>query len=63
MTLLIRPLQRDDEADWRRLWTAYLDFYETSVSPEVYETYFERLLGADPRDYSGLIAFRGEEAV
>ena len=27
--LVIRPLVIDDEADWRRLWTAYLAFYET----------------------------------
>lgn len=52
----IRPLQRADRADWSRLWTAYLDFYETSVSEDIYDVYFERLLGDDPQDYTCLIA-------
>jgi GNAT superfamily N-acetyltransferase len=56
VTVRVRPLARADEADWRRLWTAYLDFYETTVPEDVYATHFERLLGDDPRDYSGLIA-------
>ncbi|MEL6679185.1 MAG: GNAT family N-acetyltransferase, partial [Pseudomonadota bacterium] len=58
MTLLIRPLARSDEAAWRRLWRAYLAFYESTVTEEVYATYFERLLGDDPQDYSGLVAER-----
>ena len=29
--LTIRPLQSTDEADWRRLWTLYLEYYESSV--------------------------------
>jgi len=47
--LLIRHLRAEDRADWQRLWTGYLDFYETSVAPETYETTFARLLpGGDP---------------
>ena len=56
MTCTVRPLTRDDEADWRRLWRAYLEFYETEVPEEVYATFFERLLGDNPRDFHGLIA-------
>ena len=56
MTCTVRPLTRDDEADWRRLWRAYLEFYETEVPEEVYATLFERLLGDDPQDFHGLIA-------
>ena len=52
----IRPLTPADRADWERLWTAYLEFYETSVSKEVYDSTFERLLGDDPQDFTGLIA-------
>lgn len=54
--VLIRPLAAADEAEWRRLWTGYLEFYETSVSEEVYRTTFARLLGDDPHDYHGLMA-------
>lgn len=52
----IRPLQAADRADWARLWTGYLDFYETSVPGEVYDSTFARLLGDDPRDFSALVA-------
>jgi GNAT superfamily N-acetyltransferase len=52
----VRALRAGDELDWRRLWTGYLDFYETSVPEEVYRTYFQRLLGDDPQDYHGLVA-------
>jgi len=58
MAVTVRPLAPIDEADWRRLWRAYLAFYETDVSEEIYSTYFERLLGTDPRDYSALVAER-----
>lgn len=56
--LIIRPLEARDEAEWRVLWTGYLTFYETSVSEEVYQTTFARLLGDDPQDYHGLVAER-----
>lgn len=52
----IRPLEAADKAEWRRLWRGYLAFYETELPDEIYESTFARLLGDDPRDYSGLIA-------
>lgn len=53
---VIRPLRASDETAWRALWTAYLEFYKTSVSPIVYETTFMRLLNSDAQDFNGLIA-------
>lgn len=50
------PLRAGDEADWRRLWTGYLAFYETTVPEAVYRSTFARLLGDDPQDFHGLIA-------
>jgi GNAT superfamily N-acetyltransferase len=55
-TTTIRPLTAADEAEWRRLWTGYLEYYETSVPEEVYQTTFARLLGDDPHDFHGLVA-------
>lgn len=55
----IRPLTATDEAEWRRLWTAYLEFYESSVSEEVYRTTFARLLAGNEgtdNEFRGLIA-------
>lgn len=54
----IRPLQPADEAAWRRLWTGYLQFYQTSVTEEVYASTFARLLGNDPQDFYALVAER-----
>jgi GNAT superfamily N-acetyltransferase len=48
-------LTRADEPHWRRLWSAYLAFYETEVSDEVYLTTFARLL-SDDEPQIGLIA-------
>lgn len=56
MTCTIRPLTSGDEAQWRRLWTDYLAFYESTVSEAVYASTFARLLGKDNRDFNGLIA-------
>lgn len=54
--IVIRPIEPSDEAEWRRLWTAYLDFYEASVSEEVYATSFARLLSGDANEFHGLLA-------
>ena len=56
MPCIIRPLRSTDEADWRRLWTGYLAFYNTTVPEAVYASTFARLLGDDPRDFSCLVA-------
>ncbi len=55
-TVTIRPVAPRDETDWRRLWTGYLTFYETTVPDAVYTTTFARLLGDDPQDFHGLVA-------
>ncbi len=45
--LIVRALERSDEPQWRRLWSAYLRFYETELPEEVYATTFGRLLSQD----------------
>lgn len=54
----IRPLRAVDEDDWRRLWTGYLEFYETAVPEEVDATTFARLLSGEPHEFHGLVAER-----
>ncbi len=63
MATIIRQLTATDEAEWRGLWTGYLEYYETSVLEEVYRTTFARLLGDDPQDYHGLVAAQGGKLV
>ncbi|MCD2182482.1 GNAT family N-acetyltransferase [Rhizobium sp. GN54] len=54
--LEIRALTPTDEVDWRRLWTAYLAFYETVLPEEIFRTTFARLTGDGANDYAGLLA-------
>lgn len=61
--LIVRPLDARDEAEWRRLWRAYLDFYETVLPDEVYRTTFARLLSDAPGEFRGLIAEVGGRPV
>ena len=61
--LVIRPLVIDDEADWRRLWTAYLAFYETVLPEEIYRSTFARLTGGGSGDFRGLVAVLDGRAV
>ncbi len=61
--ILIRPLQAEDESQWRNLWTGYLDYYESKVSEEVYQTTFARLLGDDAQDFSCFVAQKGDRLV
>jgi GNAT superfamily N-acetyltransferase len=61
--ILVRPLQKTDHAEWRRLWTAYLEFYETSVPEEVYETTWARLFDGGHFEPAGMIALAGDKPV
>jgi GNAT superfamily N-acetyltransferase len=54
--LSIRPLVATDEPEWRRLWTLYLEYYESSVEEVVYQTTFSRLLSEEDKEFRGLIA-------
>jgi len=54
--LTVRRIEAGDETEWRRLWTAYLEFYETSAPEDVYRTTFERILGEGEFEPNGFIA-------
>lgn len=59
----IRDIRKEDAADWRRMWKAYLAFYETDRPDEVYRTSFDRLTDPNITDYNGLIAHAGPRAI
>lgn len=59
----IRPPRPEDRADWARLWRGYLDFYETELPEEVYETLFARLMAPGPDGPFGLVAEAGGRPV
>ena len=52
----VRALRASDKPQWAELWTGYLAYYETTRPAEIYDLYFDRLLGNDPHDYNGLVA-------
>ncbi|MEM8693712.1 MAG: GNAT family N-acetyltransferase [Pseudomonadota bacterium] len=54
--LHVRPLLPSDRAQWDVLWRDYLAFYETERPQEIFDTYFERLLGDDPQDFNAMVA-------
>lgn len=54
--LIVRSLRPDDRAEWHRLWTGYLAYYETTVTTEIYDSTFARLLGDDAQDFTAIVA-------
>jgi GNAT superfamily N-acetyltransferase len=56
MAIEIRPLEKGDQDEWRKLWTAYLDFYETKLPDEVYETSWQRLFAEGEFEPRGFLA-------
>lgn len=63
MPITVRPLQQSDHADWRRLWTAYLTFYETTLADDVYANTWQRLFDEGEFEPKGLIAILDGKAV
>lgn len=59
----IRPIAPGDKAAWAALWKAYLEFYETAVADEVYQTTFRRLCDAENTDQQGLLAVQAGRPV
>ena len=52
----IRPISAEDRPQWAALWTAYLEFYESTVSEAVYDTTFDRLCSTNHPDQNALVA-------
>jgi GNAT superfamily N-acetyltransferase len=61
--ILIRPIGAADESGWRRLWRAYLAFYQTELPEAVYAATFARLISDGPNEYRGLLAVQDGRAV
>jgi GNAT superfamily N-acetyltransferase len=41
----VRRAKAGDEADWRRLWRAYCDFYAIVIAPDVTDVLWRRIAG------------------
>ena len=53
---MIRSVRPGDEAEWRILWTGYLDFYESTVPEAVYRSTFDRFFIDAPYEPRCLVA-------
>jgi len=62
-TVAVRALEQSDHADWRRLWTAYLDFYNTKLGHDVYASTWARLFTEGEFEPRGFIATLDGKAV
>lgn len=62
-TITIRPLVATDNDAWRELWAGYLDYYETTLPEDVFQSTFARLIGDDPQDFCGLVAEKDNQLV
>lgn len=59
--VVIRPLTPADYAGWKKLWNAYLTFYESKLKDEVYQHTFLRLSDPEYASMFGYVAeYRGE---
>lgn len=54
--LAIRPLQGSDRAAWAQLWRGYLEYYQTTLPDEIYDTTFNRLTDSENSEQNALIA-------
>jgi GNAT superfamily N-acetyltransferase len=61
--LHIRPMAADDHAVWRDLWAAYLAYYETTLSDEVFQSTWQRLMSGQRQEPHGFIAMLDGAAV
>ena len=63
MTLNIRNISAGDQPNWTNLWRLYLEYYQTSVSNEVYQKTFERLIDSNRPQQNGMIALQDDKPV
>ncbi len=56
MTISVRPLAATDKARWHALFDAYIAFYEATVSDDVIETTWQRLLAGGEGNPIGVVA-------
>ncbi len=61
--ITIRPIEPGDQAQWRPLWTAYLEFYKSGVSEAVYDATFHRLCSHQHPNQKAFVAIKGGDLV
>jgi GNAT superfamily N-acetyltransferase len=52
--MIVTALHSDDREAWASLWRGYLDFYQITLPPTIYEAVWRRVLGDGPVHGLGL---------
>ena len=55
-TIVVRPPEAGDEAQWKRLWAQYLEFYQTEIPDAVTDTTWQRIIDPTNETLGGLVA-------
>jgi GNAT superfamily N-acetyltransferase len=63
MNFTVRPIVETDFVAWSRLWRGYLEFYQTSVSEDVFKASFARMISAEHPSQNGFVAAEGDVLV
>ena len=56
MAVTVRALAETDQKVWEPLFRGYLEFYKSSLTDEMIDLTFRRLMGDDPQFNTGLVA-------
>ena len=59
----LRELNENDFDRWKRLWSAYLAFYDTTLDDIIYKTTFGRLVASDNTAQNATVACQHNEMV
>lgn len=57
------PLSTPDFHNWLPLWNGYLEFYKTSLAPEITDVVFNRLCDPNEPNMGGFLAYYGDKAI
>ena len=61
--MIIREIEKRDYDEWRALWESYLAFYNTTVTQDVYELTFRRLIGRQTSQQMAFLAEKDDQLV
>jgi GNAT superfamily N-acetyltransferase len=56
MQIAVRPLEAKDKAVWRKLFKGYIEFYQASLTEDVIEETWRRLMAGGEDFHIGLVA-------
>lgn len=61
--MIIREIEKRDYDEWRALWESYLAFYNTTVTQDVYELTFRRLIERQTSQQMAFLAEKDDQLV